>query len=284
MYMSFFVVGVMLAVAGVVTVGFGIPINEFSLGNTLIITGAIAFVGGLILIGLGDVVRHLRQLSEGSALRPGRPSHDSFASAATPRPDLATAHIPFPRKPAREPREAAPIEQRLGVAPAPGRGDESFQRSAPEPQIVPERDAAPLSPREPSQERREPQFAHGDAERRRTEALRSGGVPDAPSLAGFRPERDTPRQNEAFESFWPAPNRAEPTDEAALDLSPEQQPVERPDPEEAGPHAVSILKSGVVDGMAYTLYSDGSIEAEMPEGTVRFASITELRAYLEQPS
>src|SRR5581483_2405761 len=206
MYMSFFVVGVMLAVAGVVTVGFGIPINEFSLGNTLIITGAIAFVGGLILIGLGDVVRHLRQLSEGSALRPGRPSHDSFESATSSRPDLATAHIPFPRKPAREPREAAPIEQRLGVAPAPGRGDESFQRSAPEPQIVPE--------------------------------------PDAPSLAGFRPERDTPRQNEAFESFWPAPNRAEPTDEAALDLSPEQQPVERPDPEEAGPHAVSILKSG----------------------------------------
>jgi hypothetical protein len=40
----------------------------------------------------------------------------------------------------------------------------------------------------------------------------------------------------------------------------------------------------VVDGMAYTLYSDGSIEAEMPEGTLRFASITELRAYLEKSS
>jgi hypothetical protein len=49
------------------------------------------------------------------------------------------------------------------------------------------------------------------------------------------------------------------------------------------PRPVSILKSGVVDGMAYTIYSDGSIEAELPEGTVRFASIAQLREHLDQP-
>jgi hypothetical protein len=43
---------------------------------------------------------------------------------------------------------------------------------------------------------------------------------------------------------------------------------------------VGIFKSGVIDGMAYTLYTDGSIEAELPQGTVKFASIDELRAYL----
>jgi hypothetical protein len=48
------------------------------------------------------------------------------------------------------------------------------------------------------------------------------------------------------------------------------------------PAAVSILKSGVVEGMAYTLYSDGSIEAQLPEGTVRFGSITELRNHIEK--
>ena len=32
----------------------------------------------------------------------------------------------------------------------------------------------------------------------------------------------------------------------------------------------------------YSLYSDGSIEAQMPEGMVRFASIDELRAHLDQ--
>jgi hypothetical protein len=48
--------------------------------------------------------------------------------------------------------------------------------------------------------------------------------------------------------------------------------------------AVSILKSGVVDGMAYTLYSDGSIEAELPEGTIRFTSIEDLRRHLDTNS
>jgi hypothetical protein len=46
--------------------------------------------------------------------------------------------------------------------------------------------------------------------------------------------------------------------------------------------AVTVLKSGVVDGMAYSLYSDGSIEAQMPEGMMRFASIDELRSHLDQ--
>jgi hypothetical protein len=45
---------------------------------------------------------------------------------------------------------------------------------------------------------------------------------------------------------------------------------------------VTVLKSGVVDGMAYSLYSDGSIEAQMPEGMMRFTSIDELRDHLDQ--
>ena len=48
------------------------------------------------------------------------------------------------------------------------------------------------------------------------------------------------------------------------------------------PPPVTVLKSGVVDGMAYSLYSDGSIEAQMPEGMMRFASIDELRSHLDQ--
>ena len=44
----------------------------------------------------------------------------------------------------------------------------------------------------------------------------------------------------------------------------------------------AVLKSGVVDGMAYTLYTDGSIEAKLPDGTVKFGSIGELRAHIEK--
>lgn len=55
---------------------------------------------------------------------------------------------------------------------------------------------------------------------------------------------------------------------------PAEPPPEKPE--------VTVVKSGVVDGMAYSLFSDGSIEAEMPEGMMRFASIDELRAHLER--
>jgi hypothetical protein len=41
-----------------------------------------------------------------------------------------------------------------------------------------------------------------------------------------------------------------------------------------------VLKSGVIEGMAYTLYSDGSIEADLPQGMVRFGSIDALRRHL----
>ena len=66
-------------------------------------------------------------------------------------------------------------------------------------------------------------------------------------------------------------------------------PVPSPDchppvPREEQQPPVTVLKSGVVDGMAYSLYSDGSIEAQMPEGMMRFASIDELRAHLDQRS
>jgi hypothetical protein len=53
-------------------------------------------------------------------------------------------------------------------------------------------------------------------------------------------------------------------------------------PAPEAPATVSILKSGVVDGMAYTLYSDGSIEAQLPQGMLRFGSIAELRNHIEQ--
>jgi hypothetical protein len=51
--------------------------------------------------------------------------------------------------------------------------------------------------------------------------------------------------------------------------------------EPLAPAPISILKSGVVEGMAYTLYSDGSIEAQLPQGTLRFGSIEALRNHID---
>jgi hypothetical protein len=41
-----------------------------------------------------------------------------------------------------------------------------------------------------------------------------------------------------------------------------------------------VYRSGVIDGMAYTLFMDGSIQAELPHGMVKFANIDDLQKYL----
>src|SRR5437763_14256044 len=49
-------------VIGIAMVGFGIPINEFGTGNTLIAAGTTAVVGGFILLGLWVGVLQLQRL------------------------------------------------------------------------------------------------------------------------------------------------------------------------------------------------------------------------------
>lgn len=60
-------------------------------------------------------------------------------------------------------------------------------------------------------------------------------------------------------------------------------PVVRPVPKPQAPRngaASTVYRSGVIDGMAYTLFMDGSIQAELPQGTVKFANIDDLQKYL----
>jgi TIR domain len=46
------ILGLALSAVGFAAIGFGVPINEFTLGTTLIVAGTIALTGGLIQIGL----------------------------------------------------------------------------------------------------------------------------------------------------------------------------------------------------------------------------------------
>jgi hypothetical protein len=73
------------------------------------------------------------------------------------------------------------------------------------------------------------------------------------------------------------PLRRIPTHRAVQEASEERLAAEQTDEELSSP---AVLRSGVISGMAYTLYADGSIEAELRGASVRFHSIDELRAYL----
>jgi len=104
--------------------------------------------------------------------------------------------------------------------------------------------------------------------------------------------RETPP--EAFDAVWPQRGQRrldEPAEPEESVRSAAEPPINRPLHAEAAvasapddQRAPAILKSGVVDGMAYTLYADGSIEAQLPQGTVRFGSISELRSHIENNS
>ena len=73
-------VGLLVTAAGLLTIGFGIPINAFSLGNTLIISGTIAAVGGLILIGLAAVLGQLRRIGDAAQKQSAGPSRRNEGS------------------------------------------------------------------------------------------------------------------------------------------------------------------------------------------------------------
>jgi hypothetical protein len=75
-----------------------------------------------------------------------------------------------------------------------------------------------------------------------------------------------------------------PVDLAPLTRIPEvpPPPLRAPPRPAAAPNspATTVYRSGVIDGMAYSLFMDGSIEAELPTGRVKFATIDELQKYL----
>jgi hypothetical protein len=278
-----FVVGAIAVMVGVGMVAFGIPINEFSFGNTLIVGGTTATVGGLIVIGLGATVAQLHRIAETLAvrapLRAGRPLEAVEAAPEPPVAVLPATRVPFPPKPRPEPAMREPLEPRM--APPADTGEHPAQSFAP---TLRNPEAPPLTV---------------DEEVSLSPSVNGSGAAPPRHAAAFEPPWRAPAQpppreipGTNFDAMWPPESKpprgpmggAAPS--APRPEPPPREPVtppELPEPPAASqPRTVAILKSGVVDGMGYTLYVDGSIEAELPQGTLRFASIEELRSHLEK--
>jgi hypothetical protein len=294
-----FVVGAIAVMVGVGMVGYGIPINEFSFGNTLIVAGSTAVVGGLIVIAISAAVSKLQRIAETLATRtPVRSSRpiEMFEPPSGSRAAPMPSQIPFPPRPKSEAavREAQPpadmaVEDHPAAAAAPTLRNPDRPVAAVEEFEVKEYEYVSLSPQQPM-----PAPAAVDLGEPAPPPQVSD---DAFPVAGMRPEpadeapwRSSPppleRQSETsyFDALWPAesrPAKRPVIDEAKPEPKRDLAPAPAPEAQSA---PVAILKSGVVDGMAYTLYVDGSIEAELPQGTLHFASINELREHLAKSS
>jgi hypothetical protein len=291
-----FSIGTFALVAGLVMVGFGIPINEFSFGNTLIGAGTTAAVGGLIIIAVGVAVGQLRRIAESLAGDlPARYPQPMDLVEATGGPSPAAGipdRIPFPPRPKSE--TPFPKMGSLPGAPTNTASDDNYDRFAtptlPNPEEAPMavEDEISLSPPQPSGGSAPTADARGPAGRGQEPATSWKPSPASTPPVGSPPR---PLQPAKFDAMWPAEAKS-PRSSVSDDAKPPSVPAretfppvpKRPEPEVQKPRAVAILKSGVVDGMGYTLYVDGSIEAELPQGTLRFASINELRSHLEKNS
>lgn len=287
MTLALLIAGIVAVLAGLLAILFGFTVREFSLGSTLIISGTIGVCSGMLLAGLHLVVLELK----GIARRLAGAAAPSEARVRPVLPGLALPGAPAPEPaPAKRAELTAPPSP---AAPPPWQGEAPMrERPRVEPPPEPEPPAPPAAPEAPR--RRNLLFASTSRkERERAEAKATEGPPPhAEPAAPAGP--DTPPAS--FDDAWPKPDRMRPPEPPAASRRPpprspstfvEATPPPAPEPEsepavEQAP--VTVLKSGVVDGMAYSLYSDGSIEAQMPEGMMRFASIDELRAHLDQRS
>src|SRR5262249_31545254 len=97
--------GIVLGAVGIAAIGFGIPINEFTLGTTLIVAGVSALTGGLILIGLaavgGDLGRPREVARPPTVVRPSThpasarpPGAPTAPHAGPPAPPGAVPALP----------------------------------------------------------------------------------------------------------------------------------------------------------------------------------------------
>jgi hypothetical protein len=281
-----------LVLTGLLAIAYGIGV-QLSTGNTLIIAGVIGVCTGAIMLGLWMTVRELKNISRrlaggvpdasgeamgrpvlsGAGARDSAPAGGGFLAAEQPGGSgpFSAAATPFP------PAATPPWQNEAVLRDHP----------IPEPMHPEPPPSAPKSKRNllfSSTSRKERERAQA----RSSEPLPSDMLsPDLRSMPPIGPLDDPDELPPAsFEDAWPKPERARPGEIAAQRRSSRMPPTlaeanggpahpeERPE--------VTVLKSGVVDGMAYSLYSDGSIEAQMPEGMMRFASIDELRAHLDQ--
>lgn len=314
-------IGLFIAVVGLLTVGFAIPLRDFDLGHALIVAGAVAIVGGLIVFALGAVVRELRRSGRPAerAVPPVRPVAETPTVAPPGAKALGRMPLPTPTPPVVAPRGRAEPRLDAPTTEQPQRPDIfATIRAGREP--MPEAENVPLSPAVPPRglprsevEDSPPSFPERRPLSPATFASRTAPRIDPPRT---EPQRSPERSGRnLFDTVWPTEPRRAP--EGARDVPKVEPPMPSSERDEADsapepreeltpqrqedlpaptleaelaaevarhtePRPISILKSGVIDGMAYTLYTDGSIEAQLPKGMMRFASIDELRQYLEK--
>ena len=302
MFAFFWVAGGLVTLAGLALVAMGAVPHDGAFDSGVLTAGTIAAVGGLLLIGIGVTVRELRRIERVMASRP------------SPPPPISTKITP-PTLSRRIIRRACHLPAKIGAQPATPaatfaaarRGRGRRVRASANKNSGPRREATRSRTSRKSMRAlwRGCRFVPRTLENVAIPPPRGYGANGAtpprsitdietrPRLAG---SPATPKAK-VFNAFWSGGQRREAPTAAAQAAAAVARALPAGGPAPASqtysdavavpsdqPSAVTILKSGVIEGMAYTLYSDGSIEAQLPQGTLRFGSIAALRDHIESKS
>lgn len=281
-------IGVAVAALGIILGAIGFGSAETTSGASLMTVGSAGFVGGLLMVALGFILRVLQEIAE----RLDGAVHFEPDEDDVPVGRVAATALAIETEEFAPVAPAFPEETRAPQAPAYAAVEDNAaagdERAAPswfrrkrqaetsEPAYEAERDYPPQPEAEPLPPFRSssPEAARPAAHREPPPFLRGGPSVERPSPAGVAEESFEPaRPPRPRESFAPEPG-APPAFLRETDLLAEEPEAAPAEPE------VTVLKSGTIGGMTYKLYSDGSIEADLPDGTLRFASLQELRDHV----
>ena len=300
------IVGAILVLLGVAGIAAGAPdwVLGLSLGAALIQSGAIALVGGLVLIGLAQVLNAVQSLLDrldaiASAPAARRPAIEQKKWTTTPETAAPVSRVPVDEAPLAG-QEAADFQDE--AVPRGRRDSSSGYRIEESGRTRRERNAeqaesgrSRFASDDHMRVRREDPAAFGDETSRRprhdggsSHGAESPGDDQSHSRAASPSARreDVARSRRGGLLPLPPPPLPVPPGSRprSRDVIPESpalrfRPVEAK-PSDQAPLETTVVRSGVIGGMAYTLYADGSIEAELPIGTVRFGSIADLQDHV----
>jgi hypothetical protein len=282
MVVALLLLSLAMIVGGALSAAFGWDIVLNERGWVMVIAGATVATGGALVLALAALAARLGRIR---------------GELAEIRDRAGRAEPALPSAPALDP-VAAIASGLLAGAAEPGRppegGDAALRLPAflqPEPPPAPPPETAPPAvPTEP--------------ERGTGEPLRPAEPVPEPGLSGpLFDDLAAPERSPGRDDARPAAPADEAAERESLAAPPEAGPEERPDeaaaaepadtvppdepaaaaepePELAAAPGRAVIGTYTSGSNRYVMFGDGSIEAETPDGTFRFASLDELKEFI----
>jgi hypothetical protein len=269
MIAALFALAAAMVIGGSAAVIQGFPYVRLESGLAMVIAGSVAASSGAVLFGLGVLALAFRRVERAVGQVPAPRAREAAAASAPGAADEGRSRLP-PVLP------AAPAFLVPPVVEPPFDPDRSRIDPKPEPQpeglpelalLAAEADKPDTSLPKPSKPPRvEPDLRVPPPLAAQDPAPQT--KPDAKSPGVIAPEDD----------LFAAPEASSGVEEEPPALRSSLDPAPAPAPKPATRTVVGRYASG---GNTYVMFEDGSIEAETPQGRFTFASLDELKAFVD---